>query len=214
MRGPAPPPPRRGVAAGDVRALLLTAEVRLLEIEANLDPGGAGTVARLQRAEQDLLLVRLAADTGARRGEVAALRFADLAGRSLTITGGLGRTVDGPEVRPQQNAHGRDQHGGLVAHSRRPVGAACRPRCHRALGPWLFASDPGHRHRLGAEVLGHRYAQVAATAGVSVTLHQLRPATSPPAANPALGRPWRSTTSAPHTSEQGNVHAAPNHYAR
>ncbi len=122
---------------------------------------------------------------------------------------------------------------------------------------------------MGAEVLGHPFAHVAATAGVSVTLHQLRhavatlpvslpvsqgqvlaaqqrlghadaaitlrvychalpgtdqaaadtidahlqPRDEPPAANPALGRPWRSTTNAPRTSEQGNVHAAPKHYA-
>jgi integrase len=36
-------------------------------------------------AEQALLLVRVGADSGARRGELAALRFGDLTGRVLTI---------------------------------------------------------------------------------------------------------------------------------
>lgn len=38
-----------------------------------------------QGAEQDLLLVRLGVDTGARRGELAALRIDDLDGRVLRI---------------------------------------------------------------------------------------------------------------------------------
>ena len=37
-------------------------------------------------AEQDLLLVRLAADSGARRGELAALQFDDLRNRVLHIS--------------------------------------------------------------------------------------------------------------------------------
>jgi len=40
-------------------------------------------------AEQTLLLVRLAADSGARRGELAALRHSDLDGRILSIERGL-----------------------------------------------------------------------------------------------------------------------------
>lgn len=46
---------------------------------------GARAEGRLHRAEQDLLLVRLAADTGARRGELVALQIADLDGRVLRI---------------------------------------------------------------------------------------------------------------------------------
>jgi len=40
-------------------------------------------------AEQDLLLVRLAADCGARRGELAVLRLGDVDGRVLSIERGL-----------------------------------------------------------------------------------------------------------------------------
>jgi integrase len=46
-------------------------------------------------AEQTRLLVRLAADTGARRGEMAVFRLADLDGRVLTIERGLSLEVSG-----------------------------------------------------------------------------------------------------------------------
>ena len=42
--------------------------------------------ARLHKAEQILLLAPLAADSGARRGELAALQIGDLDGDVLTIT--------------------------------------------------------------------------------------------------------------------------------
>jgi len=68
-----------------VRALIATAETRVLEAHANHQPGDTGPRSRLHSAEQDLLLVRLPADTGARRGELAALRLTDLDRRVLTI---------------------------------------------------------------------------------------------------------------------------------
>ena len=175
MRGPAPPPPRHGVAAGEVRALLVAAELRLLEVEANHDPESTGSVARVQRAEQDLLLVRLAADTGARRGELAALRFDDLAGRSLTIT----RAVSAGQLTVPKSGRSRTLTVGTsTAVLWHTLAGRWAQRATQAgppePGPWLFAGDPRHQHRLGAEVLGHRFANVAATAGVSATLHQLR----------------------------------------
>ena len=54
-----------------------------------------GCSAVLFSAEQGLLLVRLAADSGARRGELAVLRFGDLEGRVLTIERGVSRGVVG-----------------------------------------------------------------------------------------------------------------------
>lgn len=44
---------------------------------------------RLHGAEQVELLLRLAADTGARRGELAALRQQDLTGRVLSLDRGV-----------------------------------------------------------------------------------------------------------------------------
>lgn len=52
--------------------------------EAGVDGTCAGW-GRLHRAEQILLLARLAADSGARRGELAALQVDDLDGDVLTI---------------------------------------------------------------------------------------------------------------------------------
>ena len=85
MRGPGRVPPRRPLAEDDVRAMIATAELRLLEAHANHEATGRPSTQRLHRAEQDLLLVRVAADTGARRGELAALRLDDLEGRVLRI---------------------------------------------------------------------------------------------------------------------------------
>lgn len=75
MRGPGRVPPRRPLTDHQVQRLLTTAETLLLEAIAN-DRDHLSTRARRHAAEQDLLMVRLAADTGARRGELAALRCA------------------------------------------------------------------------------------------------------------------------------------------
>jgi len=90
MRVPGRPAPRRPLSDADISALIRSTEVRLLEAHANHDPSGSGPRGApgvLRRAEQDLLLVRLAADTGVRRGELAALQIADLDGRILSING-------------------------------------------------------------------------------------------------------------------------------
>ncbi len=62
----------------------------------------------LHKAEQVRLLVRLAADSGARRGELVALRFSDLDGRVLTIE----RGVSAEEVGPTKTRAGASAHAG------------------------------------------------------------------------------------------------------
>jgi integrase len=57
----------------------------------------------LHKAEQVRLLVRLAADSGARRGELAAFKFSDLDGRVLTIE----RGVSGEQIGPTKNKRTR-----------------------------------------------------------------------------------------------------------
>ena len=84
MRGPARPKPRRPLEPGSLRRLLGAAEAQLFEAVAN-HIGRPGDHERRHVAEQDLLLVRLAADSGARRGELAALQFEDLRDRVLHI---------------------------------------------------------------------------------------------------------------------------------
>jgi integrase len=85
-----------------VRRLLVAAgeAVASAEDAFRRQPGSAACARRLFDAEQSLLLVRLAADSGARRGELAALRLSDLHGRVLTIerslsAGVLGSTKSG-----------------------------------------------------------------------------------------------------------------------
>lgn len=64
--------------------------------------GTASLLEALFVAEQTQLLVRLAADTGARRGELAVLRSADLDGRVLTIERNLSLERSSARPRPTE----------------------------------------------------------------------------------------------------------------
>lgn len=180
MRGPGRPAPRRPLADAAIGALLTAAEFRWLEAHANHCPGGAAGA--LHRAEQDLLLVRLAADTGARRGELAALQLVDLDGRVLSVdravsAGVLTTPKSGRGRRITVGAHTADLWRQLTStwagrwHEQQAVTGASPA----TLGPWLFTADHAHHRRLGAEVLGHRFARLRDDAGVpAATLHRLR----------------------------------------
>ena len=193
MRGPGRCDPRRPLTQDELHALLLTAELRLLEAHANhhkpadASPRkGRSALDRVHRAEQDLLLVRLAADTGARRGELTALRFTDLSGPSgrtlrieraisagqlTTPKSGRGRTItlgtDTADVWHRLHATWADRH---LDDSQSRAGWL-----ETELGPWVFTADLAHQHRVGSEVLGHRFERVRDAAGVpDATLHRLR----------------------------------------
>lgn len=88
MRGPTRPGTRLHLTADEVVRLLHASEVRAAKAAADLEDSGQAQ-ARLHKAEQLRLLVRLAADSGARRGELVALQFGDLDGRVLTIERGV-----------------------------------------------------------------------------------------------------------------------------
>ena len=95
MRGPPQASVRMHAPADHVRAILRHA--RQVAINAASGSGGNPSGASgLHRAEQTLLLARLAADSGARRGELAALQFGDLDGDVLTIARGTSNEVVGP----------------------------------------------------------------------------------------------------------------------
>jgi hypothetical protein len=87
MRGPPRPRPRRHHSQDEVGRLLVAAgdAVAWAQDAFRRRPCSASCARRLFAAVQWLLLVRLAADCGARRGELAALRLSDLDGRVLTI---------------------------------------------------------------------------------------------------------------------------------
>jgi integrase len=171
MRGPSRPQPRKPLSDDELTGLLRTAEQRLLETLAN-DTGTARTRHRRHMAEQDLLLVRLAADSGARRGELAALQFSDLDGRVLHIDRAMSDSV----ITTPKSGHGR--HLTLGASTVALIvglHADWEQRSDTPLGPWLFSAQPDHLRPMTVGALGHRFADIAAAAAVpTASLHRLR----------------------------------------
>jgi integrase len=173
MRGPHQPAPRMHAAVGDVVQLLRHAEQRVEKARVDSD-GGAGAARRLHRAEQLLLLVRLAADTGARRGELAALKIADLDGRVLTIARAVSMDQVGPTKTRQVRRITLGATTAALWHGLVDLWTARLPD-GGSLGEWLFSSDHDHRRRLTTSHLAHSFARLRAEAGVpNVTLHRLR----------------------------------------
>ena len=123
MRGPPQPGVRLHAPVPTVRALLQYAQHEVRVAEASVDGTRTGW-GRLHRAEQVLLLARLAADSGARRGELAALQVEDLDGDVLTIARGTSGEVIGPTKtgRVRRLTLGRTHHRRLVARQRPAVG--------------------------------------------------------------------------------------------
>ncbi len=167
MRGPQRPGTRLHLNAEEV--------LRLLEAADALVAASAGRDAeRLHKAEQIRLLIRLAADSGARRGELVALRFDDLEGRVLTIERGVSADVLGPTKTGRTR---RLTLGRRTAELWRSSAVTWADRLpdDDALGPWLFSPEPTHHIRLTAGALGHWFAELARAAEVpGATLHRLR----------------------------------------
>jgi len=173
VRGPTRPGTRLHLAPGEVAGLLGTADRLVVEAMADLgdtDPARA----RLHKAEQVRLLVRLAADSGARPGELVALKFSDLDGRVLTIE----RGVSGEEIGPTKTRRTRrlTLGRGTVAPWEASASAwQARLPDGVSLGEWLFSSRPSHDRRLTATGLGHWFAELREAAGVpGASLHRLR----------------------------------------
>lgn len=171
MRGPGRLEPRRPLSEDQLRAVLSTSESNVLAAVAN-DTGGLRARQLRQYAEQDLLLVRLAADGGARRGELAALQFGDRDGRVLHI----GRAVSAGEVGPTKSRQPRSLTlGASTARLWDTLEADWRTRARHGLGPWVFARDNAHQQRLSAGALDHRFRRLRDQAGVpGASLHRLR----------------------------------------
>ena len=172
MRGPGRVPPRRPLAEDQVRTLLATAELRLLEAHANHEATSRPSTQRLHRAEQELLLVRLAADTGARRGELAALRLDDLDGRVLRID----RAVSAGVLTTPKAGRGRVLTlGASTATLWHTLTDHWQQRAGRPVGPWVFTADAAHRQPVQASTLGHRFDDIRDAAGLpEASLHRLR----------------------------------------
>jgi integrase len=163
MRGPQGPEPRLPSDPADIGRLLAVAEERMIEAFANHD-GSVSSGRFLHATEQDLLLVRLAADSGARRGELAGLRFSDLSGHVLNIT----RAVSAREIGPPKSGRPRPLTLGASTvrlwHSLQDQWQERRPE-GQVLGPWVFAVDSAHDRRLTAGVLDRRFRRSATVRG-------------------------------------------------
>jgi len=83
------------VPVDHVRAILACARQQAIDAAIRQGRSPSDRMA-LHRAEQTLLLTRLAADSGARRGEFAALQLTDLDGEVLTIARGTSNEVFRP----------------------------------------------------------------------------------------------------------------------
>ena len=173
MRGPPRPGTRMHVPVGDVATLIEASETLVEKAEAALD-GSMGLSKALHKAEQVRLLMRLAADSGARRGELAALKFGDLHGRVLTIE----RGVSGEQVGPTKTRQVRRLTLGLTTVQLWGASEATwRERVDRdaAFGEWVFTRDIDHQRRLTTSGMGHWFAELCAEAGLpGVSLHRLR----------------------------------------
>lgn len=165
FRGPPQPEPRRDVPLDVVRELLAAADH---------DVQAATRADRWRhQTEQVRLLLRLASDTGARRGELAALRTTDLHGRLLHIERGVSNeivttTKTGRSRRITLGTTTAQLWHEQVATWQQQVG-------DQRLGPWLFSADRDHRTRLRASTLSHWFRDFVRQHGhAGVCLHALR----------------------------------------
>jgi len=178
MRGPRRQDPRKHLLPGEIAQLLDTATRQLHQAEHALaaDPENRVLWDALFAAEQTRLMVRIAADTGARRAEIATLRLADLDGRVLRIERNLSLEVLGP------TKSGRTRRITIGA----TIGATTAAMIHDHFdtwqtraggvqGDWIFARDHRHLTHARADSLSHRMVSLRAAAGVpDATLHRFR----------------------------------------
>jgi integrase len=174
MRGPSRPQPRRHHTLSEVRQILRSAEdnVEKPTVALAANPQSPGLQRRLFSAEQGLLLVRLAADSGARRGELAVLRFGDLEGRVLTIERGVSRGVLGStkSKRIRRLTLGSTTASLIHAHHSAWIERGFAPEFD-----WLFAPTATRATFMTADALSHKFRRLAGIAGVpNPALHRLR----------------------------------------
>ncbi len=157
-------------------------------------------------------MTRLAADSGARRGELAALRLDDLDGRVLRIERAASADVIGPTKtgRVRRLTLGPTSTGLWQSST-----AAWRSRSGSGpFGPSLFSPDPDHGSRVTTSGLGQWFAHTCGQAGMAeVTLHRLRHsvATALVSRGDILGAQYRLGHADAHTTLRTYAHAQPLH---
>jgi integrase len=165
-RGPARPRPRRHHTLSEVRRLHRCAEetVERATIAHSENPQSLEQQRLLFSAEQGLVLVRLAADSGARRGELAVLRLGDIEGRVLTIERGLSRGVLG------STKSERTRRLTLGSTTTSIICSQYSAWIERGVCPefnWLFAPTPTRTSFMTADALSHNFRRLSTSAGVS-----------------------------------------------
>ena len=174
MHGPPHAGVRLHVPVDQVRAILDCARSQVDYLEVLSASTGGPTASGLHRAEQILLLTRLAADSGARRGELAALQIGDLDGDVLTIARAASMEIIGPTKTRRIR---RLTLGAAAAALWRDTAERWRQRANdnTEFGPWLFSAHLDHQTRLTTSCLAHWFGALTADAGYpEVTLHRLR----------------------------------------
>lgn len=174
MHGPPHAAVRLHVPVDQVRAVLDHARSQVDELELVNASASGQALSSIRRAEQMLLLARLAADTGARRGELAALQIGDLDGHVLTIARAASMEIIGSTKTRQIR---RLTLGLAAAVLWRDTVDRWRQRAGNdtEFGPWLFSAHPDHQTRLTTSCLAHWFGALCAEAGhPEVTLHRLR----------------------------------------
>lgn len=176
MRSPPRPMPRKHLLPAEVAKLLQAAadQIGVAEDALAADPRNRVRWEGLFVAEQTRLLVRLAADTGARRGELATLRLSDLDDRVLTIERNLSLEVLGPTKTGRTR---RMTIGATTATMVRDHFAAWEQRAGSGAvqGDWVFAPDFRRLTYARADLLSHRFCRLREAADLpDAALHRFR----------------------------------------
>lgn len=174
-RAPKAPLPRKHLPPKLGRRLLDVADALAEKASAAVDEQPDSRRCRLAafRADQTALLVHLAADTGARLGELTALQVADLDGDRLTIE----RAAKGHGVIGPTKSHRRRTItlGSVVAQRWERHVATWKPDAIARRSAWLFTSTPETVEALGLSGTSLRFQRARAAADVpEATLHRFR----------------------------------------
>jgi integrase len=177
MRSPSRPHPRLHLRPGQVHQLVVAADEAVDKARARLAerPRARQRVLDVFLAEQNALLVRLAADSGARRGELTALQTSDLQGRVLSISRASQDGIIGPV---KNHLNGRLTLAASTAtywthHVQDWTGQSTDD--DESSPRWLFRATPECTAPLLPNGLGQRFEKLARAAGhPDATLQRLR----------------------------------------
>lgn len=176
MQSPSRPYPRLHLRPGQVHQLIVTADEAVDKARARLAerPHARQRVLDLFLAEQNALLVRLAADSGARRGELTALQTTDLQGRVLNISRASQDGIIGP-VKNHLNGRLTLAAGTATYWTHHVHDWTGQATDDEKASHWLFRATPESTTPLLPNGLGQRFKKLARAAEhPDATLQRLR----------------------------------------